>query len=174
MNQQIRGWANYHQSVSASEAYTHIDFILFNLLYRWGKRRHPKKGRWFVTSKYWRRIGNRSWVFATDDNELLRTDHISIVRHIKVRMNANPYIDVDYFNERKFKQGMRRLSGRFKKVWKYQEGRCHHCGMPLDIIEEREIFFKVPKSQGGQDTVENMAYVHKYCNTVYFSSRPKG
>lgn len=166
LNQQIRGWANYHQSVVASEAFAHIDFILFNLLYRWAKRRHPKKGKWFITTKYWRRIGNRSWVFATDNNELLRVDHIPIVRHIKVKMNMNPFIDKEYFAERKFKQGMRRLSGRFKIIWKNQEGKCYHCGMPLDVLEDREIFFKVPKCEGGEDTLNNMAYVHKYCNAL--------
>jgi len=166
LNQQLRGWANYHQSVAASETYSHIDFVLFNLLYRWAKRRHPKKGKWFTTTKYWRRILNRSWVFATDNIALLRVDHIPIVRHIKVRMNANPYIDVEYFAERKFKQGMRRLSGRFKNVWKNQNGRCFHCGMPLEVMEERQIYFKTPKSEGGQEIVTNMAYVHKSCNAL--------
>lgn len=166
LNQQIRGWANYHQSVVASEAFAHIDFVLFNLLYRWAKRRHPKKGKWFVTTKYWRKIDNRSWVFATDETALLRVDHIPIVRHIKVQMNVNSYIDVDYFAERKFLQGMRRLSGRFKAIWKNQDGRCYHCGMPLDIMEEREIYFKIPKSKSGQETVTNMAYVHNYCTAL--------
>jgi len=166
LNQQIRGWASYHQSVVASEAYAHIDFVLFNLLYRWAKRRHPKKGRWFVTTKYWRRIKNRSWVFATDEIALLRVDNIPIVRHIKIRMNVNPYIDVEYFAERKFKQGMRRLNGRFKNVWKNQNGICFHCGMPLDVMEEREIYFKIPKAEGGQEIVPNMAYVHSDCSAL--------
>lgn len=37
LNQQIRGWTNYHQSVCASEAFNHIDFILFELLWRWAR-----------------------------------------------------------------------------------------------------------------------------------------
>lgn len=67
LNQQIRGWTNYHQSVCASEAFTHIDYILFELLWRWAKRRHPHKGRWWVSTKYWHSRGNRSWVFSTKD-----------------------------------------------------------------------------------------------------------
>ena len=173
LNQQIRGWANYHQSVCASEAFAHIDFILFNLLYRWAKRRHPKKGRWFVTTKYWHRRGNRSWVFAEDKTELLRVDHIPIVRHTKVRMDANPYIDTDYFVKRKFDMGAKRLSGRFKHIWSNQKGCCFHCGMPMDISDDREIFFKVPLSEGGTDTIPNMAYVHNFCNSFYNGSRSK-
>lgn len=45
LNQQIRGWTNYHRSVCASEAFTHIDYVLYELLWRWAKRRHPHKGK---------------------------------------------------------------------------------------------------------------------------------
>ncbi len=173
LNQQIRGWTNYHQSVCASEAFTHIDYILFELLWRWAKRRHPHKGRWWVSTKYWHSRGNRSWVFSTKDIELLRLDHIPIVRHTKVRMSANPYFDKDYFVKRKFDNGMKRLSGRFKLIWKNQNGCCYHCGMPMDINEDREIFYKTPKSQGGKDEVKNMAYVHKYCQKYYLECRSK-
>lgn len=36
LNQQIRGWANYNQSVSASETFAHIDYVLYELLSRRG------------------------------------------------------------------------------------------------------------------------------------------
>ena len=167
LNEQIRGWTNYHQSVCASEAFAHIDYVLFELLWRWAKRRHPHKNRWWVSTNYWHKKGNRSWVFSTENKELLRVDHIPIVRHTKVRMDANPYFDTQYFLDRKFQHGMRRLSGRFKLIWKNQNGCCYHCGMPMEISDEREIFFKVLKSAGGKDEVMNMAYVHKSCQQTY-------
>ena len=173
LNQQIRGWTNYHQSVCASEAFTHIDYILYELLWRWAKRRHPHKGRWWVSIHYWHRRGNRNWVFSTENTELLRVDHIPIVRHSKVRMNANPYFDPQYFIDRKFQHGMKRLFGRFKQVWKNQKGCCYHCGLPMDICEQREIFFKVPKSLGGRDEVSNMAYVHSQCPQIFLERRAK-
>ncbi|MDR0796841.1 MAG: group II intron reverse transcriptase/maturase, partial [Tannerella sp.] len=72
LNPQLRGWANYHQPVVAKETFGKIDFVLFNLLYRWAKRRHPSKGRKFVARKYWHRRGSRSWVFCTEKSELMR------------------------------------------------------------------------------------------------------
>src|SRR5699024_11454410 len=57
LNQQIRGWTNYHQSVCASEAFSYLDYQLYELLWRWAKRRHPKKGQWWVSTKYWHRRG---------------------------------------------------------------------------------------------------------------------
>lgn len=173
LNQQIRGFTNYHQSVCASEAFAHIDFVLYNLLWRWAKRRHPHKSKWWIALNYWHRRGNRNWVFSTEDKELLRVDHIPIVRHTKVRVDANPYFDTEYFIDRKFKQGMKRLSGRFKLIWKNQNGCCYHCGMPMEISDDREIFFKVPKSECGKDEVSNMAYVHKHCQQIYLECRSK-
>lgn len=85
----------------------------------------------------------------------------------------NPYLDTEYFQERKFKQGMRRLSGRFKLIWKNLDGRCYHCGMPLEVTGDREIYFKIPKSEGGKDEVPNMAYTHKSCQQLYLESRSK-
>lgn len=167
LNQQIRGWANYHQSVVASETFSYIDFVLFNLLYRWAKRRHPKKGKWFITTKYWHRYENRSWVFSEENTRLIRVDNIPIVRHTKVRMEANPYIDIEYFKERKFQRGVKRLSGKFKEIWRNQKGCCYHCGLEMDIADERDIFFKKPISQGGNEMISNMAYVHSSCNSVY-------
>lgn len=173
LNQQIRGWTNYHQSVCAAEAFAHLDYILYELLWRWAKRRHPKKGQWWVSTKYWHRRGNQNWVFSTDTKELIRVDHTPIVRHTKVREAANPFLDTEYFKQRKFNQGMKKLSGRFKLIWKNQNGCCYHCGMPLDISDEREIFFKVPKSCGGKEEVANMAYVHADCQRIYLESRSK-
>ncbi|HGC9115437.1 TPA: group II intron reverse transcriptase/maturase [Streptococcus agalactiae] len=173
LNQQIRGWTNYHQSVCASEAFAHLDYILYELLWRWAKRRHPKKGKWWISTRYWHRKGSRNWVFSTDKHELIRVDHTPIVRHTKIKLSANPYLDTEYFTERKFNQGMKRLSGRFKIIWRNQKGCCYHCGMPLEVAENREIFFKVPKADGGKEEVTNMAYVHADCQRIYIESRSK-
>ncbi|RRA63029.1 group II intron reverse transcriptase/maturase, partial [Streptococcus agalactiae] len=54
-----------------------------------------------------------------------------------------------------------------------QNGRCHHCGLPMELGEDREIFFKVPKSKGGVEEVDNMAYVHSYCQRLFIESRSK-
>ncbi|WP_306569693.1 group II intron reverse transcriptase/maturase [Faecalispora jeddahensis] len=168
LNQQIRGWTNYHQSVCANETFSDIDNALFWMLWRWAKRRHPHKAKGWRKARYWHRKGDRNWVFCTDKNELLRLDYTPIIRHSKVRMKANPYLDTDYFTELKFNRGVKRLSGKFKTVWKNQKGICHHCGLPMEISEDKEMFFKTPKTIGGKGDVTNMAYVHEYCNRLYF------
>lgn len=173
LNQQIRGWTNYHQSVVSSEAFAHLDYVLYELLWHWATRRHPKKNKWWISTKYWHKSGTRNWVFSTENAELIRVDHTAIVRHRKVCTTKNPYIDTDYFVQRKFNQGMARLTGKFKLIWKNQNGICYHCGMPLDVKEDREIYYKIPKDKGGEETVQNMVYVHASCQRLYVESRSK-
>lgn len=173
LNRQLRGWANYHQSVCAKDAFSRTDHILYEMLWRWAKRRHPKKNRKWITANYWYSKGLRNWVFSTKNAELIRLGEVPIIRHTKVRMSANPYLDSEYFIQRKFQNGMKRLSGRFKKIWRNQNGCCYHCGQPMEISDEREIFYKIPKSMGGKDDVPNMAYVHKYCQSVFLERRAK-
>lgn len=173
LNRQLRGWANYHQSVCAKDAFSRTDHILYEMLWRWAKRRHPKKNRKWITANYWYSKGLRNWVFSTKNAELIRLGEVPIIRHTKVRMSANPYLDSEYFIQRKFQNGMKRLSGRFKKIWRNQNGCCYHCGQPMEISDEREIFYKIPKSMGGKDDVPNMAYVHKYCQSIFLERRAK-
>jgi len=173
LNQQIRGWVNYHQSVCSKETFTHIDYILFGLLWRWAKRRHPMKGKWWISTRYWHKVGDRNWVFSTENVRLLKAADFPIVRHSMVRMDKNPYLDTQYFINRKFKNGMKRLSGKFKQVWKNQSGCCYHCGLSMDAGEKKDIYFKIPKSQGGMEHVSNMAYVHPYCQSLFLECRAK-
>ncbi len=173
LNRQLRGWANYHQSVCAKDAFSRADHILYEMLWRWAKRRHPKKNRRWITANYWHSKGLRHWVFSTETEQLMKLGEVPIIRHAKVRMDANPYLEAEYFAHRKFQRGMKRLSGRFKKVWRNQNGCCYHCGLPMDISDEREIFYKIPKSMGGKDEVQNMAYVHRHCQSIYLERRAK-
>lgn len=151
LNEQIRGWTNYHQSVCASDAFAHLDYVLYELLWRWAKRRHPKKNKWWISTRYWHRVGNRNWVFSTENKELIRVDSTAIVRHTKIKATANPFLDEAYFQKRKFDKGMHRLTGKFKMIWKNQNGLCYHCGMPMDVMEEREIFYLAPKAKAGME-----------------------
>ena len=77
------------------------------------------------------------------------------------------------FQKRKFDKGMHRLTGKFKMIWKNQNGLCYHCGMPMDVTEEREIFYLAPKAKTGVEDVRNMRYVHCACQRIYAENRLK-
>lgn len=100
-------------------------------------------------------------------------DSTAIVRHTKIKATANPFLDEAYFQKRKFDKGMHRLTGKFKMIWKNQNGLCYHCGMPMDVMEEREIFYLAPKAKAGMEDVRNMRYVHCTCQRIYAENRLK-
>ena len=104
LNPIIRGWAEYHRHNCAKVTFSDIDQAIFELLFKWARKRHPNKGLRWIVNRYWRTIGKRKWCFATDDNILLKMDSIPIRRHMKVRRDANPYLDTDYFDERRLKR----------------------------------------------------------------------
>ena len=108
-----------------------------------------------------------------DDMDLYTLGEKKCALYAVIPDNDTTYLEPEYFHARQFSRGMKRFTGRFKQIWKNQNGCCHHCGLPMDIQDEREIFFKVPKSKGGKEEVRNMAYVHKYCNQLYFERRAK-
>ena len=60
LNPVIKGWANYYRGCSASETFKKADTQIFNKLWRWSRRRHPKKGKQWVANKYYHTVRGRS------------------------------------------------------------------------------------------------------------------
>jgi RNA-directed DNA polymerase len=115
LNPVIRGWANYHRHISAKATFVRVDHEIWQGLWRWAKRRHPKKGYRWIKKRYFHSIDSSSWVFAVDTGErlesgqiiwqkLVRTRRIPIQRFVKIRAEANPFDPdwYDYFEERAF------------------------------------------------------------------------
>jgi RNA-directed DNA polymerase len=104
LNPKIKGWAMYHRHICASEAYHQVDDAIFQALWRWCLRRHPNKNRRWVAEKYFTTVpgegGGNRWVFfgevkrANGERQtlvLFKATRVSIVRHIKIRADVNPY-----------------------------------------------------------------------------------
>ncbi len=100
LNPVIRGWANYHRHVVAKRTFSRVDSLIFRILWRWAKARHPKKGLRWVKQKYYARVGNRDWWFSAPNPvpaqrhspyRLFHANSVAIVRHILVHSDQNPY-----------------------------------------------------------------------------------
>lgn len=48
LNPIITGWANYHQSIVSKEIFGKLDYRVWNMLWKWAKRRHPNKSYWWI------------------------------------------------------------------------------------------------------------------------------
>lgn len=103
LNQVIRGWTNYHKHIVASKAFSYINNTLYHLLQQWAKHRHPNKNKWWRLNKYWHEKNVKRWLFTTDDYSLINLRRIKIVRHPKLQISKTPFLDKNYFDQRKMK-----------------------------------------------------------------------
>ncbi len=110
LNQMLRGWANYHRHVVASEAFRRVDSYVYEQLWRMIRRRHPNKSKEWLFRKYWTVGGTH--VFSTTSLykgkkyllRVIRVSSIGIRRHIKIKADANPYMPeyAGYFQRRRY------------------------------------------------------------------------
>ena len=103
INPITRGWCNYHKHTAASKTFSKLDHVTFNMLYAWAKRKHPNESRTVIVDKYWHRKGSRKWVFSTKTQELIELSKTKIWRPCMVRLDMNPFLDTEYFEERQSK-----------------------------------------------------------------------
>jgi RNA-directed DNA polymerase len=177
LNARIKGWAMYHRHVCSKRTFQRVDDRIFRMLWRWCRKRHPKKSRRWVKEKYFKRFGNRNWVFTGSrwDSKgrahpicLLEARRVRIVRQVKVRGAANPY-DPEwegYFEERLFRKMQSTLMGReqIRYLWRGQQGRCPMCGQPLTEEEGWHLHHRVRRSRGGDDGLGNLELLHANCH----------
>jgi RNA-directed DNA polymerase len=180
LNPMIRGWANYHRHVVAKATYAAVDNHIWRALWRWARRRHPNKPRKWVRQKYFQTHDHRHWVFAIQtrgrngESRLLKLRLASdtrIVRHAKVKSDANPFDPAwdSYFAQRKRRRMMERLqeSGLPKQLWQQQQGYCAGCGQ---LIEENDRWVLQPAisiEDGGTRPLANLTMLHSSCQRLF-------
>jgi RNA-directed DNA polymerase len=99
LNPIITGWGNYFRHAVSKKVFAKIDHLLAGQLKRWAFRRHHNKSRGWVLDKYFKTDNNRKWVFQdscqvkgkTKVFTLKKMADIPIVRHVKIKKDANPF-----------------------------------------------------------------------------------
>jgi len=119
LNPVLTGWGNYYKHVVSKKIFCKMDHILFLQLKRWAVRRHHNKSRDWCLKRYFKTEGSRHWCFKCQAMEsgrmkiftLKLLSDIPIVRHIKVKKDANPFDPLwDEYFERRCKQFQRKRS----------------------------------------------------------------
>jgi len=134
----IRGWAAYYRIGVSSEVFSALDDYMWKLLYKWIKRTHPNKSRWWRMDRYFGRFNrsrNNRWVFGDKDTGayLPKFAWTKIVRHVMVAGTASPD-DPDlarYWADRRGRKHNGPLSVLLLAKLKAQRGRCPLCGTLL-------------------------------------------
>ena len=170
LNPIIRGWCNYFQFSDAQT--THIlsnqDNLIYQKLRAWGRYRcgNLKDAR----KKYYTKIGNRNWIFATREgnaNPLRLLFHTSFgsssTEYVKVNSDKNPYDgNLIYWSTRRGKHPEMPTSKAIRL--NKQKGKCNWCGLHFregDILEEDHI---IATALGGKNEIENFQLLHGHCH----------
>jgi RNA-directed DNA polymerase len=180
LNPKIRGWANYHRHVVAKKTYNKVDNHIWHALRRWARRRHPNKSSEWVRKQYFRTLGHRHGVFATQTRgydgkprilSLFSASSTRIVRHVGVKSDANPFDPAwdSYFAQRKGTRTLERLKERGfpKQLWQQQQGKCPGCGQLIAEDDRWLIQPIVPFEAGGTRSITNLKMLHSTCQRLF-------
>jgi RNA-directed DNA polymerase len=164
----IRGWANYHRSQMASRTFSRCDHQIWQALWRWACRRHPRKGARWIKQRYFRRFKGRDWRFAEKDKLLPTLSEFRKRIYTKVDTEANPYDPAfdEYFSKRLARKMDETLEGRRKLrwLWWWQDGMCPACDQRITRETGWHLHHVVKRSRGGSDKCSNLALLHPNCH----------
>lgn len=62
---------------------------------------------------------------------------------------------------------------RVATLLKMQKGKCTHCGLFFHHEDLMEIDHKIPRSQGGKESYDNLQLLHGHCHDVKTASSDK-
>jgi RNA-directed DNA polymerase len=163
LNPIIRGWVNYHHIGASKEVFGRMQSLLWYKLWRWARRRHPKKSRAWIAEKYWH-PSTGQWRFAdADGGYLYRHNHKKGTIHVKVTGARSPYDgDWAYWGQRLGRYPD--LKESVAKLLKQQKGRCTWCGLYFTSEDIRENDHLLPKTLGGGDEYKNRQLLHGHCH----------
>ncbi|MFS9033398.1 group II intron reverse transcriptase/maturase, partial [Streptococcus anginosus] len=156
LNPKIIGWANYYRCGASSRTFQKVDNQIFQKLWQWAKRRHPKKGKRWIANKYFHFYKTRRWTFLVKSIKKGKVDifplkfmfDTKIIRHKKIKSESNPF-DIEwksYFEERMTYKMLLSLKGRksLLYMWNKQEHKCPLCNEKItadtqwNVREQRE------------------------------------
>jgi RNA-directed DNA polymerase len=134
LNPIIRGWSAYNRSVVSARIFNGLDHYVWRLTYRWARRSHPNKSKYWVVARYYGKFnpsrGDR-WVFGDRATGVYLTKFswTKIVRHIPVKGRASPDDPTlaGYWAERRRKHRPPPLDQHTVKLFTAQHGHCPMC-----------------------------------------------
>jgi RNA-directed DNA polymerase len=184
LNPLLRGWAEYHHRVSAKQAFSRMEYLVFQRLRRWSKRRHPNKSADWVRKKYFHSVGARNWVFGapvvSEDGtrrllELYSLSGTAIKYPTKIKGDYNPFDPQweqygEELRQERMLDSMRHRK-QLVKLFMSQNGLCAFCGCVLTQETRWHDHHLVYQMHGGTDALSNRVLLHPHCHQQVHAGR---
>lgn len=184
LNPVLRGWAHYHAPVVAKATFSTLDHLIHWRLWRWAKRRHPKKSAAWIRKKYFHSINGRNWLFAfpyrnskteVKYRRLYALADTTIVRHKRLPGDYQPYDAAQELKWEKLRvqrmQHKLRYRGQILGLFRRQQGKCALCGHAISKETGWHDHHVVRRVDGGPDTLSNRVLLHPNCHALVHSQR---
>ncbi|MDQ2874165.1 MAG: group II intron reverse transcriptase/maturase [Actinomycetota bacterium] len=195
MNPVIRGQANYFRPGASKQTYQSLDNYLWQHLYKWARRRHPKKGRRWAVARYFGPYNpdrRNQWVYGDRETGAYLHQYAwtKIVRHVPVTGRNSPCDPAlaQYWADRRRKQKPPQLAPSWQHALRDQHGQCPLCREPLlytdhvpDSPSQWETWYKaIRKAMTRQAITEHSSgrtkhrLVHAHCARRHPDPGPQG
>jgi len=171
LNPIIRGWANYYRTIEASRIFARCDHIIHFQLASWATWQHPMKGKDWVTTKYWRKIGERQTFAVSDENYLRSYSKTHIIRpYPKVRGDTSPYDgNLLYWSKRLKTHPLTRTT--LGKLLHKQQGKCRWCDLNFQDGDQIEIDHLDGNRMN--NAISNQVALHLHCHDERHAKYPE-
>jgi hypothetical protein len=134
MNPIIKGQANYYRSGASKKAFQKLDDHLRRCIYKWARRRHPRKPWKWISTRYFGAFNpsrRNRWVFGDRDSGAYLHQYAwtKIVRHAPVpgRYSPDDPALAHYWTDRRRKRKPPQLAESWERHLRTQQGLCPLC-----------------------------------------------
>ena len=169
LNYYIFQWTiNHNFTDSFWDIWSEMDTYSNKLLWKWARRRHPRRPNTWIYNKYWKSFMG-SWKFFSIDsitgNINFLQSHYSLETFIyRFPISLDIY---DLTNEKKvkevcFKKNKDVLKGLYSLLWYKQQGLCFSCKRPFFFFH-LGCFKLCKKYEGVDNSIFSIFMLHNYC-----------
>jgi RNA-directed DNA polymerase len=170
LNPKKQGWGLYYRHVVSKRTFSKIDKEIYQALWRWAKRRHPKKGNGWIKNRYFKTFGGSRWTFTGENGtRLMKMSSLRIRRHIKLRNGMKVYASdratLEYWRNRGYKSVLNQIyTLKAGSLYKRQKGICPYCQQLVTDISTAHIHHILPTKYGGTEKLNNLWLLHLDCH----------
>nr|YP_010700336.1 putative group II intron reverse transcriptase/maturase RoaA [Flexiglena variabilis]WCH63516.1 putative group II intron reverse transcriptase/maturase RoaA [Flexiglena variabilis] len=173
LNKEISNWVFFYVSSANFISLSYeIDFYLYKLLWKWARRRHPRRPNSWIYLKYWKFINGKWNFFVFDPNT---GGFFTLKSHFSPRfkfytlpscLNVFSLLNENKIDLVFFKKFSYRLNGLYYFLWKKQYGLCAACNKFLFVNDVSSIKLFRISTKIEKNFLNNFlqfVLLHKFC-----------